>query len=73
MNQVMSMKTHMPQSAVEATEWPPLLTVTQAAKMTGLSDKYIHKLRKAGVIKSYKLLGGTHRYYRDNLKEHFGL
>ena len=70
----MLMKKHMQQSGEEATSWPPLLTASEASKMTGLPVKYIQKLRRAGAIKSYLMSGGTvHRYYRDTLREHLGL
>jgi len=55
-------------------EHPPLLTRAQALELTGVSGKYLDKLRIAGVVRVYKLMGGQHhRYYRDELLEHFGL
>lgn len=55
-------------------EYPPLLTRTQAAELTGMNKRYLDKLRYAGVVRVYKMLGGTeHRYYRDDLLKHFGL
>tara|TARA_R100000808_G_C2141571_1_gene149386 strand:+ start:1289 stop:1486 length:198 start_codon:yes stop_codon:yes gene_type:complete len=57
-----------------ATEYPPLLTVSQAADLTGVSKKYLDKLRKNGAVRVYTLLGGTtHRFYRDDLLKHLGL
>ena len=42
--------------------------------MTGLSVKYIKKLRKAGTIRSYQWRDGGHfRYYRDDLLRHLEL
>ena len=74
MNQSMLMKKPTQRSAVEATSWPPLLTLSQAVSMTGLSAKYIMKIRRAGVIPVYKLHGGTKsRYRRDELLKHLEL
>lgn len=54
--------------------YPPLLTVSQASDLTGMSKKYLQKLRKNGAVRVYTLLGGTtHRFYRDDLVEHLGL
>lgn len=67
-------KKPMQRSAAGATDWPPLLTLSQAVLMTGLAAKYIQKIRRAGVIPVYKLHGGTqHRYHRDELLKHLGL
>ena len=52
---------------------PILLTLTQAAEMTGLKKYYIGKLRKAGVIKVYTTLGGRHKYQREDLLRHVGI
>ena len=74
MNQLMSQKKPGPQSAVEPTDLPPLLSLSQAVAMTGLSEDYIAKLRLAGAIRTYPMMGGTkHRYYRDELLKHVGL
>lgn len=55
-------------------EYPPLMTRTQAAELTGMSKRYLDKLRNAGTLRVYKMLGGReHRYYRDDLLQHFGL
>ena len=52
---------------------PLLLTLSQAAELTGLSRKYIQKLRRADVIKVYVTLGGRHKYHRDDLLRHVGI
>lgn len=52
---------------------PLLLSLSQAAEMTGLNRKYIQKLRRAGVIKVYVTLGGRHKYHRDDLLKHVGI
>lgn len=52
---------------------PLLLSLSQAATLTGLSRKYIQKLRRAGVIKTYETLGGKHKYLRDDLLSHVGI
>jgi len=53
--------------------YPPLLTVSQASDLTGMSKKYLNKLRKNGAVRVYTMLGGYHRFYRDDLVEHLGL
>tara|TARA_Y100000310_G_scaffold340861_1_gene438079 strand:+ start:1498 stop:1677 length:180 start_codon:yes stop_codon:yes gene_type:complete len=52
---------------------PILLTLTQAAELTGLTKKYIMKLRRADVIKVYTTLGGRHKYHREDLLRHVGI
>jgi len=52
---------------------PLLLTLSQAAELTGLSKKYIMKLRRMEVIKVYQTVGGRHKYYRDDLLRHVGI
>lgn len=55
-------------------ETPPLLTRSQAAELTGVSGKYLDKLRKSGAVRVYTMLGGRqHRFYRDDLMKHLGL
>lgn len=54
-------------------ETPLLLTLSEAAALTGLKRKYIQKLRRAGVITVYRTLGGRHRYHRDDLLRHVGI
>jgi len=57
-----------------AADFPPLLTRAQASKLTGMSTKYLDRLRVEGVVRVYTMLGGsTHRFYRDDLLEHLGL
>tara|TARA_Y100001973_G_C5178512_1_gene323488 strand:- start:1299 stop:1502 length:204 start_codon:yes stop_codon:yes gene_type:complete len=59
---------------MEIKEYPPLLTRMQAAELTGMNKRYLDKLRYAGILRVYKMLGGReHRYYRDDLLKHFGL
>ena len=52
---------------------PLLLSLSEAAELTGLSVKYISKLRRVGVIKTYQMLGGRHKYHRDDLLKHVGI
>jgi hypothetical protein len=54
-------------------QFPLLLTRSQAAAMTGLSYQFFDQLRKANVLRIYTSPGGRHRYYRDELVEHFKL
>jgi len=53
--------------------YPPLLNRQQASDLTGMSKKYLDKLRKNGAVRVYTMLGGYHRFYRDDLLEHLGL
>jgi excisionase family DNA binding protein len=55
------------------TQYPPLLTRQAAANMTGLSARYIDRLRKDGTLKTYVTKGGHHRFYRDELIYHVKL
>lgn len=52
---------------------PLLLTLSEAVELTGLGRKYIQKLRRAGVIKTYTTLGGKHKYNRKDLLRHVGI
>lgn len=60
-------------------EYPPLLSLSQAVGMLGVSKEYLTKIRKAGIVKVYEMKGGTddgrpkYKFYRDDLKTHFGL
>jgi len=47
--------------------------LSEAAELTGLTKKYIAKLRRVGVIKTYQMLGGRHKYHRDDLLNHVGI
>jgi len=52
---------------------PLLLSLSQAAELTGLGRKYIQKLRRADVIQVYVTMGGKHKYHRDDLLRHVGI
>jgi hypothetical protein len=47
--------------------------------MLGVSKEYLTKIRRAGIIDVYEMQGGTdagrpkYKFYRDELKKHFGL
>ncbi len=62
----------MTNKAVE--EYPRLMGRTMAAEMTGMSPKYFDTLRKGGVLKIYKTIGGGKSFFfRDEVAKHFGL
>lgn len=52
---------------------PLLLSLAQAVELTGLDRQYIQKLRMAGLIKTYRTLGGKHKYHRKDLLRHVGI
>lgn len=54
-------------------QFPLLLTRKQASQMTGLDEKYFDRLRIEGKVRTYRTLGGLHRFYRDEILEHIGL
>jgi hypothetical protein len=60
-------------------EYPPLLSLSEATTMLGVSKEYLTKIRRAGIIDVYEMQGGTdsgrpkYKFYRDELKKHFGL
>jgi excisionase family DNA binding protein len=51
-------------------EFPPLITRKQARQLTGLSEKYFDRLRIAGELRTFKTLGGLHRFYRDEVLQY---
>ena len=52
----------------------PLLTRSEAAKMTGLKPYYLDMLRVREVVRTYAMLGGRkHLFYRDELLKHLNL
>ena len=55
------------------TQYPPLLTRKAASTMTGLSARYIDRLRRDGTLKTYTTKGGHHRFYRDELISYLNL
>lgn len=54
-------------------QFPLLLTRKQASLMTGLDEKYFDRLRIEGKVRTYRTLGGLHRFYRDEILVHIGL
>jgi excisionase family DNA binding protein len=54
------------------TTYPLLLTRKQASELTGLDEKYFDRLRRAGKLRTYRTLGGLHRFYRDEILEYIG-
>jgi len=54
-------------------ELPLLLSLKQATELTGLEERYIQKLRKAGLIKVYTTIGGRHKYHKEDLLKHVGI
>jgi excisionase family DNA binding protein len=53
-------------------DYPLLITRKQAAELTGLDEKYFDRLRRREVLRTYRTLGGLHRFYRDEVLEHIG-
>lgn len=53
--------------------FPLLLTRKQASQMTGLDEKYFDRLRLEGGMRTYRTLGGLHRFYRDEILAHIGV
>ncbi len=49
---------------------PPLLSRKAASQLTGLSVRYLDRLRKDGTLRTYVTKGGHHRFYRDELIQH---
>ena len=52
---------------------PPLLSRKAASQLTGLSVRYLDRLRKDGTLRTYVTKGGHHRFYRDELIQHIKL
>jgi DNA-binding transcriptional MerR regulator len=48
---------------------PPLLRLSDAARIFNLSKSTLLRLRRSGVIKTFKTVGGQHMLYRDSLLE----
>lgn len=53
-------------------QFPILLTRKDAARLTGLDEKYFDRLRLAGTLRTYRTLGGQHRFYRSEVLAHIG-
>jgi excisionase family DNA binding protein len=63
---------------MQVANYPPLLSLSEAAELTGLSKEYLTKLRRNGVLKTYTLQGGDkgsprYKIFRDHLLKHTGL
>lgn len=52
--------------------FPLLLTRKQASQLTGLDEKYFDRLRIEGRVRTYRTLGGLHRFYRHEILAHIG-
>ena len=50
--------------------YPLLLTRSLAEEMTGMEGQYLDQLRKLGLVKVYKTIGGHFRFHRDSLIHH---
>ena len=53
-------------------DYPILITRKQASELTGLDEKYFDRLRHEERLRTYRTLGGLHRFYRDEVLEHIG-
>ena len=51
---------------------PSLITRKQASALTGLDERYFDRLRHSNKLRTYRTLGGLHRFYRDEVLEHIG-
>ena len=49
---------------------PPLLRLAEASTSFNLSKSTLLRLRRKGVIRTYKTSGGQFMFYRDDLIEH---
>jgi excisionase family DNA binding protein len=49
---------------------PPLLRLTEANQIFNLSKSTLLRLRRKGVLKTYRTSGGQFMFYRDDLIEH---
>ena len=50
-------------------ETPPLLRLADAARIFNISKSTLLRLRRSGLIKTFRTLGGQHMIYRDSLNE----
>jgi excisionase family DNA binding protein len=58
---------------MKASDYPLLITRKQASELTGLDEKYFDRLRHESRLRTYRTLGGLHRFYRDEVLEHIGV
>jgi excisionase family DNA binding protein len=49
---------------------PPLLRLTEANQIFNLSKSTLLRLRRKGVLKTYRTSGGQFMFYRDDLIDH---
>jgi|TARA_R110000822_G_scaffold24069_2_gene73643 hypothetical protein len=54
-------------------QFPILLNRKQASLLTGLDEKYFDRLRRENKLRTYKTLGGTHRFFRAEVLKHIGV
>lgn len=61
------------QPTIDISNFKPLLTTSDACKLTGLNPAYLRKLHKAGVLTPYKSSKRGYGYWRrDQLIEALG-
>lgn len=51
-------------------EYPILLSRSLAEQLTGIDVRELDKLRKNGIIRCYKTLGGQHRFHKSSLLQY---
>lgn len=51
------------------TQIPPLLRLADAARIYGLSKSTFIRLRRQGVIPTFKTQGGQNMFYRDAIEQ----
>jgi hypothetical protein len=50
-------------------ETPPLLRLADAARIFNISKSTLLRLRRSGLIKTFRTLGGQHMLYRDSIND----
>ena len=56
---------------IELESLPLMLTRKDAARIFGVTERYLDRLRLANKVRVYKTSGGHARYYTSELIEHF--
>jgi predicted site-specific integrase-resolvase len=57
--------------AIELEELPLMLTRKDAARIFGINERFLDRLRIDGKVRVYKTEGGHARYYTSELIKHF--
>jgi len=46
---------------------PCLISFAEACRLTGMTRWYMQQLRELRLVKTYRMVGGKHLYFRDSL------